>query len=88
MSKNRISDQQPDHLKEYQRKMKAGELPKPERLTPRERAKRNPTSLKAAILAKCYECCGEYADGRWDCGITDCSLYRWMPYKHRRPVSQ
>jgi len=32
------------------------------------------------ILAKCCECCGNYADGRIDCAIPECPLYPVMPY--------
>jgi hypothetical protein len=41
-------------------------------------------SPKAAIMAKCYECCGNYADGAVDCGIPDCPLYIYMPYQTTR----
>ena len=34
-----------------------------------------------AIKAKCYDCCGGYADGLADCQITDCPLYEYHPYK-------
>lgn len=34
-----------------------------------------------AILAKCYECMGYYADGKCDCGIKTCPLYARMPYR-------
>lgn len=34
-----------------------------------------------AMLSKCFECCGYYADGRRDCLMSDCALYPWMPYK-------
>ena len=34
-----------------------------------------------AILAKCCECSAEYADGLNDCGIVECPLYPFMPYK-------
>jgi hypothetical protein len=37
-------------------------------------------SLKQAILAKCFECCGNYADGKEDCLLSDCPLYPFMPY--------
>jgi len=66
-------------LKKYRDAVKSGEIV-PEKLSPLQRAERNPTSLKMAIIAKCYECSGEYADGRKDCGIKSCPLYRWMPY--------
>lgn len=34
-----------------------------------------------AILAKCYECNGYYADGKADCKIPVCPLYGFMPYR-------
>lgn len=37
-------------------------------------------SPRQMILAKCYECCGNYADGKEDCTIDDCPLYPLMPY--------
>ena len=36
---------------------------------------------RQAILAKCCECTGYYADGRTDCSIPDCPLYPFFPYK-------
>jgi len=33
-----------------------------------------------AILAKCYDCCGYYSDGKADCQIPACPLYSFMPY--------
>ena len=36
-------------------------------------------SLKASVLAKCYECMGYYADGRTDCEGSDCPLYPYNP---------
>ena len=37
-------------------------------------------SLKNAVLAKCYECMGYFADGRKDCEMPDCPLYPYMLY--------
>lgn len=34
-----------------------------------------------AILAKCYECNGYYANGKADCKIPVCPLYNFMPYR-------
>lgn len=34
-----------------------------------------------AIKAKCADCCGYYIDGRLDCEISGCPLYRYMPYR-------
>jgi hypothetical protein len=41
-------------------------------------------SAMEAIRAKCYDCCGYYADGIEDCGIVSCPLYRYMPYNMQR----
>jgi hypothetical protein len=34
-----------------------------------------------AIHSKCAECCCDYADGRFDCGVARCPLHPWMPYR-------
>ena len=60
----------------------------PERLTPIERAKRNPKSLRAAITAKCWDCvCGD-ADPRpreriAECASKTCPLVTLRPYQKR-----
>ena len=36
---------------------------------------------RQAILAKCYDCLGYYADGKVCCEITDCPLFPYMPYR-------
>lgn len=38
-----------------------------------------------AIKAKCHDCCGEYIDGKDDCGNPYCPLYSFMPYKKGVP---
>jgi hypothetical protein len=42
---------------------------------------RGKLTLRDAVLAKCYECCGYYADGKSDCKMADCPLYGFMPYR-------
>lgn len=37
-------------------------------------------TIRQAGKAKCFECMGEFQDGKLDCKIEDCSLYPWMPY--------
>jgi len=66
---------------------------KPERIDPLERAKRNPTSLRHAINAKCWDCIGGDADPspRWcigNCEIPACPLWNVRPYQtyRGRPV--
>ena len=39
---------------------------------------------KEAMLAKCYDCCGGYIDGRIDCGCKGCPMYDYMPYKGKK----
>jgi hypothetical protein len=41
-------------------------------------------TFKQAILAKCYDCMGFYADGKADCAIPECPLYPVMPYGSKK----
>lgn len=45
---------------------------------------KDPTRTQA-MLSKCHECCGYYEDGKVDCGVTKCPLYKWMPYRNEEP---
>jgi hypothetical protein len=38
---------------------------------------------RQAIVAKCAECCGGYADGKVDCRVPVCPLYPLMPYRSK-----
>ena len=40
-------------------------------------------TYRQAVLAKCYECMGYYADGKSDCLISDCPLFNFMPYRSK-----
>ncbi|MBW2543950.1 MAG: hypothetical protein JRD43_00480 [Deltaproteobacteria bacterium] len=42
---------------------------------------------KEAMLAKCFECCNGYADGKADCGIESCPIYPYMPFSTRKITS-
>lgn len=58
----------------------------PERLDPIERARRNPTSLRLAINAKCFDCGGRDADPSWrarvtECAIPACALFPVRPFQ-------
>jgi hypothetical protein len=69
---------------------KAAESP---RLDPIEKAMRNPTSLRLAINAKCYDCEGRDADPNvrqriGDCRVPKCPLYPVRPYQHLAPDAQ
>ncbi len=68
-------------LKEYQRKLKTGEIT---RLTPIEKSFKNPNSLRLAINAKCFDCsCGDRKEITL-CEIKACSLHRFRPYQVKK----
>ena len=39
-----------------------------------------------AMVAKCADCMGYYADGRRDCKIPECPMYHYMPYGEKKGV--
>lgn len=56
------------------------------RLNPIERLAINPTSLRLAITAKCYDCMGRDADPGFhrrirECGCATCPLHAVRPYQ-------
>lgn len=58
----------------------------PVRLDPAERARANPTSLRAAVTAKCWDCEGADEDPCWqwrvgNCQIRDCPLWPHRPHQ-------
>jgi len=60
---------------------------KVERLTPREKLAKKPTSYSLAIAAKCWECAGNGEDGNKvtretiEMCTVDCALHAFRPYK-------
>ena len=38
-------------------------------------------TFKQCILARCYECCNLYQDGKKDCENKECPLHLYMPYR-------
>jgi hypothetical protein len=53
---------------------------------PLTKARANPTSLRLAINAKCYDCGGQDADPGWHdrirhCAVPGCSLYPVRPFQ-------
>jgi len=57
------------------------------RTTPLEKLAAHPTSLRASINAKCYQCEGEDADPKvrhriGSCLVTSCGLWAVRPYQH------
>jgi hypothetical protein len=58
-----------------------------ERLDPIEKAKRNPTSRRLAINAKCWGCsCGQRVEIR-ECTVTACPLWNFRPYQTKEENS-
>lgn len=61
-------------------------------LNPLEKAAANPSSLRKAITAKCYDCIGQDADPNFrksirECVCNDCPLFTVRPYQKTRSVS-
>ncbi len=61
------------------------------RLTHTQHALGNKSSLRKAVNAKCWDCCGEgltFPESKGvrveikNCQITNCSLYNFRPYKN------
>ena len=68
-------------LQEYREKVASGEI-EVVRLNPIERSNANPTSLRLAINAMCFEYLGNgSAQEIRDCTAKDCPLYKVRPYK-------
>ena len=68
-------------LKEWQRKVDAGEIERPKAKNPREKALDNPTSLRKAVNAKCWDCCCEVRIEVTKCSATDCPLWKLRPWQ-------
>jgi len=41
-------------------------------------------TLKQAVNARCYDCCGYYADGKQDCKLLRCPLHPFMAYNENK----
>ena len=70
-----------EHLKEYQRKVQAGEIERTAPVSPIEKAKQNPKSLRYAINAMCFDCSGYSKADVKRCHITTCPLHRHRPWQ-------
>lgn len=58
-----------------------------EKLSPIDKARLNPNSLRMALNANCYQCMGEDADPGWqkrvgECYLDNCVLWPHRPYQH------
>lgn len=67
-------------LKEYQRKIEAGEIERAKTMTPAEKAEANPKSLRAAINAKCWDCCCQSRTEVGLCESETCPLWNLRPW--------
>ncbi len=43
-------------------------------------------SRTQAMVAKCYECCNGFVDGRVDCKVTSCPMYGFMQYNPNKKI--
>lgn len=57
-------------------------------LNPVERAQRKPTSLKLAIAARCYQCCGEDSDPGVRQRIRECACEKTCALWPHRPYQR
>ena len=78
----------PDTLKEYHEKRLAGEVEPAKPMTPHEKAKSNPKSLRFAINAFCFECNGFDRKAVTDCCAPECPLWSVRPWKKNQDEEQ
>lgn len=75
-------------LLEYRAKLASGEIQKPQRLNPYERALSKPKSMAYAIKAYCWQCVGADGTPNWQdevryCPVTKCALHHVRPYNEK-----
>lgn len=72
-------------LQEYKEKVKNGEIEATVSLNPLQKAEQNPTSLRFAVNAMCYQCMGavgnESKQDIRNCTSTKCPLHKLRPYQ-------
>ena len=73
-----------DHLKEYRAKIKSGEIKRPVPLSPIEKSKRNPKSLRYAITAMCFDCSGYSRPKVKKCEVATCPLHSFRPWQNKK----
>ena len=83
--KDRTTSYTPSKLAEFERQELLGVVLRAKNSSGRNRLARHLQgeyiTRGEAILAKCCDCMGYYADGMNDCEVPTCPLYTWMPYK-------
>ena len=77
-------DKMKEGFKEYRRKLENGEIEKPQKMDPIEKAAANPKSLRAAINAKCYDCSCYQRKEVTFCTVKKCPLYRLRPWQGKK----
>ncbi len=70
-------------LKEYQRRVKAGEVKRAKPQNPREKWEEDKTNRKKSINAMCWDCIGESREE-----IRNCSASKTCPLWHVRPYQK
>lgn len=71
-----------DALKEYQQKVKSGEIIRAKTLNPLQKHENNPTSLRLAINANCWVCVGEIRAEVTRCtGSKCCPIWPVRPWQ-------
>ena len=72
-------------LQQYKEKVKNGEIEATVSLNPLQKAKQNPTSLRLAVNAMCYQCMGAVGqESKTDirnCTSFKCPLHTTRPYQ-------
>ena len=68
---------------EYRRKVREGEISLPVPDDPLEKAQKHPTSLRAAINAKCYDCVCFQRKEVTLCEMDDCPLWSLRPWQKK-----
>lgn len=75
------NDSTKNSLAKWREKMVNGDVPAPIYLSPIEKAKNNPKSLRAAINAKCWDCCVFNKKEVGLCVCKDCPLWNLRPWQ-------
>ncbi len=70
-------------LKEYQRRVKAGEIERTKSKNPYEKWLGNETNRKACINAFCWKCIGESVKEIRNCTAYKCELWHVRPYQKK-----
>ncbi len=74
-------DKMKEGFNEYRRKLENGEIEKPQKMDPIEKAAANPKSLRAAINAKCFDCSCRQRREVTLCTVNSCPLFKIRPWQ-------